>query len=221
MLDEHAAKLLMTFQFTGNSEITGWFDLVRQVYEGLPDATADEFGARLTSAAGSGYDSTSVRNFVQQLESASDGLTPVAGLLEVQQQLPDLYWGLVNPESGAAQADGSPRFGWLSEAQRGQLSAAWGDQWEYYLGQQLDAQWGAGWEAQPADYKQAWLGDLITQLLSPVPAENPPAAPDLGQLVDETIRASIGEVEGADQLSEEELAQVAEMVRRNLEGEQQ
>jgi hypothetical protein len=75
MLDERAAKLLTTSQFTDNSEITGWFDLVRQVYEEQPDANAADFGARLTSAAGS-YDSTSVRNFVQELESAGDRLAP-------------------------------------------------------------------------------------------------------------------------------------------------
>jgi hypothetical protein len=180
-LDVETADLLMALQFTSGDDVAHWFELVGRVYEERPDADVADFGARLTSEADAN-DSDTVENFVQVLVRAGDGLAPVARLLAVQQELPDLYRELGSRRSAAelhsdyyanqqyAQG-GEPagRFDWVPEPQRGELIAAWGEDWEDRLAEQLDARWPTAWQSFADDYKRTWFSATIPELIPPPP----------------------------------------------------
>jgi hypothetical protein len=134
-------------------------------------------------------------------------------------------------------AEDGGRFGWVGAQHQERLAAAWGPEWSTYLAQQLDYRWGEAWDASPADHKQSWLDGLIDELMTPatepVIAETPAAEGtektategaaagefeevELDQLAEMLVADTVAEIEGADGLSAEDLAEVTAAVRNNI-----
>ena len=135
--------------------------------------------------------------------------------------LPDVVAELLaQPDQEPAPDGGAGRCGWVPDAQRDQLAGAWGDDWPDRLAAALDRQWGDGWDANPAEHKAAWLADLTPELLAEpsAPATDPDTV-DLDTMIQEGIADAIRDIPEAEELTEEELAEVAEMVRAQLEEE--
>ena len=238
------AELIVSMPLTSDDEVVHWFGLVRDAYEAGPEDTDTErFVQHLRETAGA-LDSTGLEQFVQVLQYAGNGLEPVARVLEVSSQLPGVYWELywqrypAEPaaEDGAAPAESADRFDWVPAEHQARLAAAWGPEWATYLAEQVDHRWGEGWEANPAEHKQYWLSDLVEELLNPQadaePAAEPVAEPaagtaaepvaddyeevDVDELVEALVADSVAKIDGADELSEEDLAEVRATIRATV-----
>lgn len=203
-----------------NEEVIYWFQLVQQAFEaGQQDTDTTQFAARVR-AAGAPFD---VEEFLRALETLGDGIRPVARMLEYMPQVPTVYWELYwqrHPQADTAATD--DRFGWLTESQRTRLTTAWGAQWRFYLGEQLDYRWGHGWETHPAEHKWQWLDDLLVELLAPVPDATHGAGDDEADfeaVVAELVEQAVARMPGAELLSQEELIQVTAQVRQKLREE--
>lgn len=250
-IDAGTAELIIAIPFGSNEEVAYWFELLHQAYEAGPqDTETTDFASRIRETAP--FDAGAVEEFLRMLENTGEGIQPVARILELQPRLPDLYWELYRQrygeaepgaatggttEHGAQQATPEDRFAWVTESQSARLAAAWGSDWQHYLGEQLDYRWGQGWEANPAEHKQPWLDVLLEELLAPAaPRTAHPAAEetgsaatghgsaepkekDLDQLVERMVQEAVNEIPGAEQLTADELDEVAAMVRRNLQEE--
>jgi hypothetical protein len=237
-IDLGTAELMTAIPFSSNEEVAYWFELLHQAYEAGPqDTDTTGFAARVRETAP--FDPGAVEEFLQALEYAGEGVQPVARMLELQPQLPDLYWELYWQRYGEAEPDAAgagttehgttehgsaeDRFGWVTEAQSGRLATAWGADWQHYLGEQLDYRWGQGWESNPAEHKQPWLDALLDELLAPAAEQTGPAEDeddvDLDELVERMVAEAVAEIPGAEQLDGAELEEVAGIVRRNLQEE--
>jgi hypothetical protein len=166
-----------------------------------------------------------VDTFVAAVAQLSDGVRPVWKYARTLQDSSGTYWQLRKAQ--LAQAPGQPvdRFGWVADRQAQALAAAWGDQWQGYLGQQLDYRWGAGWEATYARTdSQGYLDQLIAEWLpQPVQREvaaQPVVPADLERSIDQAIAEAVATIPGAADLTEQELAEVRATVRAELSGGQ-
>ena len=230
------AELIVSMPLTSDDDVTHWFGLVREAYEAGPEDTDTErFVQQLRDTAGA-FDSTGLEQFVQALQYAGNGLEPVARVLEVSPQLPGVYWELywqrypaeTGTEDGAAPAESGDRFDWVPAEHQARLAAAWGPDWTTYLTEQVDYRWGEGWEANPAEHKQYWLSDLVEELLNPPsdaePAPEEVAEPatddyeevDVDQLVEALVADAVTRIDGADELSGEDMAEVRATIRANV-----
>ena len=229
-VDADTAELIVSMPLNSDDEVTHWFGLVRDAYEAGPEDTDTErFVQHLRETAGS-FDSTGLEQFVQVLQYAGNGLQPVARVLEASSRLPGLYWELYwqrhpaeteTEDGAAAPAESGDRFDWVPAEHRDRLAAAWGPEWTTYLAEQVDYRWGGGWEANPAEHKQYWLSDLIEELLTP-PEETAHGNADdyeevdVDQLVEALVADAIVKIDGAEELSEEDMAEVRAAIRANV-----
>ncbi|HEX3651173.1 MAG TPA: hypothetical protein VHV49_22330 [Pseudonocardiaceae bacterium] len=223
-LDEHVEALMTAIRLDSEQDLENWRAVLREACPG--EVTIEEFGSTLRDRA-SAWPTESVEYFLQTLESFGDGVRPVTELLQTLERQPEVYWQLYHqlypqpPDAGAATP--ADRFGWLRQEQVKRLSDGWGDQWQEYLGQQLDYRWGAGWEATYAtEGSQGYLDALIDEWLPTRPeASAPQAQPspaEAERLIDEAIQNAVQSIPGADQLTAEELAEVAAEVRAEMAG---
>lgn len=243
-VDADTAELIVSMPLTSDDEVTHWFGVVQEAYDAGPDdSDTDRFVQQIRERAGS-LDSSGLEQFVQILQYAGDGLHPVARMLAVSSYLPGVYWELYwqkypadTDEATEAPAEDGDRFGWVTQEHQDRLATAWGPDWGRYLGEQLDHHWGPGWEANPADHKQHWLEGLIDELLAPREQAEPTAEEtaegtaeetaegtaaeeheevDLDQLVEMLVADAMARIDGADQLSEEDMEEVRAAVRNNV-----
>jgi hypothetical protein len=150
-------ELIMITRLGSDEEVVDWFRAVRTANDAA--GTPDEFPQLLREQAAA-FDPAMVEEFLEALPDAGDGA--LAGLLELEDQMPGLYWAYNTQEE--VPAEGDP-FDWVDQDQASRLSAAWGNDWRTYLADQLSLRWSDGWQANPADHKQAWLTDLLPELL--------------------------------------------------------
>jgi hypothetical protein len=228
-LDERVEAFMSAVRLDSEQALESWRTALAQACPAdRPDLTVDELATALRGAAG-GVPSEQVEQFVQTLESFGDGIAPVTDLLATLERQPDLYWQLYHelyPEQQGARTAATDRFGWLSQTQVERLTTGWGDQWREYLGQQLDYRWSAGWEATYAtEGSQGYLDALIEEWLPSHPdapaqqASIDQLSPeDATRLIDEAIADAVKNIPGADELTEEELAEVAAAVRAQTAG---
>ncbi|MFL6120472.1 hypothetical protein [Actinophytocola sp.] len=158
--------LITNTRFGSNAEVVEWFRVVRAAYDGAD--TPEDFPDHLRQQA-AGFDQEMVEEFLRTLADTGDPDGALAGLLAIEGQMPDLYWAYFPAEYTAEEtpeSDAGP-FGWVDEDQAARLNAAWGGDWQTHLDPQLTARWGADWQNHPADHKQAWLTDLLPELLAP------------------------------------------------------
>jgi hypothetical protein len=207
-MDPDTAELAVAVPCTTEDEVVGWFRAVEEAHEANPE-DPDAFAEQVRAQAGA-FDQQAVEAFLER--AAASGLPAVARLLEYLPARTEVYWELVAPPT----AEDTEPDGWVSDTHAGQLAATWGDQWRTHLGEQLDHRWGTNWQDNPTEHKQAWLTDLLPELLTP-PADGAEAEVDLDRLAQELVRETVTEVAGAESLSEEELAAAIAAVRRNLE----
>jgi hypothetical protein len=225
-LDERVEALMSAVRLDSEQALESWRAALAQAYR--PELTVEESATALRGAPG-GVPSEQVEQFVRSLESLGAGLAPVTDLLATLERQPDLYWQLYHQlysEQQAAPTAAADRFAWLSQAQVERLTTGWGDQWREYLGQQLDYRWGAGWEATYAtEGSQGYLDALIEEWLpgqSGAPAQQASidqlSPEDATRLIDEAIADAVKNIPGADELTAEELAEVAAAVRAQTAG---
>jgi len=198
-----------------DEHVLAWFELLDTAHTGLTDPeAADEFAAAVRESA-SWCDPAAVEEFLRVLTDTGEGLAPVARVVAERSELPGAYWALYGEPAAETEADGD-RFGWLSTDQSETLRQAWGEGWRDHLGPQLDHRWGEGWEAHPAEHRQLWLTDVLTELLNPA---EPTAADevDLDQLAEQAVAETLAELTDAEPMSAEELAEAVAIVRRNLQ----
>lgn len=232
-----------------DEHVLAWFELLDTAHSGLTDpAAVDEFAAAVRESA-SWCDPAAVEEFLRVLADTGESLDPVARVVAERSELPGAYWALYHQRYGdpaaetaaETEADGD-RFGWLSTDQSEELRQAWGGAWRDHLGPQLDHRWGDGWEAHPAEHRQHWLIDVLTELLTPAePTTEPtmePAAPeqvataehaptadkapaadevDLDQLAEQAVADTLAELTDIEPMSAEELAEAVAIVRHNLQ----
>lgn len=224
-LDERVEALMSAVRLDSEQALRSWRTALAQA--GPADRTVDEFATALRGAPGD-VSSESVEQFVRTLESFGDGIAPVTDLVATLERQPDLYWQLYHQlysEQPGAEPAAADRFGWLSQGQVERLRSGWGDQWREYLGQQLDYRWGADWEATYAtEGSQGYLDALIEEWLpsqpgAPAQASIDQLSPeDTTRLIDAAIADAVKNIPGADELTEEELAEVAAAVRAQTAG---
>jgi hypothetical protein len=234
-VDGDTAELIVSMPLTSDDEVTYWFGLVQEAYDAGPDDPDTERFVQQLRETGGSLDSSGLEQFVQILQYGGDGLRPVARMLELSPLLPGVYWELYwqkypadSEEAAEAPAEDGDRFGWVTQPHQERLAAAWGPEWATYLGEQLDYRWGAGWEANPADHKQHWMEDLINELLAqPADTATEDAAAgeaaaegyeevDADQLVEMLVADAMAQIDGADQLTAEDLEEVRTAVRNNV-----
>lgn len=156
-------ELITVLRFGDDSQVVEWFQALRETQdETNGDGTA--FVERLRERAGD-FDHAMVEEFLRTLEGG-DIEQSVRELLDLQPQMPGLYWSY-HPKTGATNGDTGGPFAWVTAAHQAQLAGAWGNDWQSPLGQQLDYRWGADWQANPTEHKQAWLDTLMPELLAP------------------------------------------------------
>jgi hypothetical protein len=234
-LDESVEGLMKTVRLYSQSELDSWLaSLVAACPVDEPDRSIADFTTAL-SADASAWPTGSTDSFLLELAALADGVRPAGRLLLTLQQDPGIYWtlqALLYPVAPVATTP-TDRFGWLAEQQVRRLTEGWGDGWRGYLGEQLDYRWGAGWEATyGTEGSQGYLDQLIDEWLPQEPVAQPePQQPiaqqpepqeaqlspeELDQLIAEAIQDNIKTVPGADELTDEELAEVAAELRAEL-----
>lgn len=241
-LDDQVEYLMAVAPLADDAELTRWLTAVRAAAPGEEDRGVDDF-ARAFREVAAEWRSTTVDTFVTAVAQLSDGTRPVRKYAQVLQDSPATYWQLVRAQLAAARAQqpaaqpapvqSVDRFGWLADRQAQTLAGAWGDQWQGYLGQQLDYRWGAGWEATYARTdSQGHLDQLIAEWVPQQPGARQPVRQqateqepeveltptELAEIVDEAVEEGIRTVPGADELSEPEIAEIAAEVRAEMTG---
>lgn len=234
-VDAGTAELILAMPCTSDDDVVRWFGLVQECHDANPD-DFDAFVGQLRDRSGE-FDPNAVEAFVER--ASGDGSRAVAQVLEWLPAQPEVYWELANPSPEAGGDMGGDPFAWMDQSQVDSLSTAWGSEWQSYLSEQLDYRWGADWQANPAEHKQEWLAGLLPELLGSGDAEQPAAEPtadddlsrvggddggdtgtpddELAKLAEELVLQSIGDVEGADSLTDDQRAAVVAAVRQNLE----
>jgi hypothetical protein len=213
-----------------DEQVLAWFELLDTAHTQLTDPAAiDEFAAAVRESA-CWFDHNAVEEFLRVLTDTGEGMDPVARILSARSELPAAYWSLHHQRYGEPETAGD-RFDWLSADQSETLRQTWGEDWRDHLDLQLDHRWGEGWEAHPAEHRQHWLTDVLTELLTPAepPMEPDPTPPtdrapatdevDLDQLAEQAVAETLAELTDVEPMSAEELAEAVAIVRRNLQEE--
>jgi hypothetical protein len=198
----------------GDGEVADWFRALREARDAAGDPA--EFPAHLREQAAA-FDPAMVEEFLRALAGTGDAERSLAELIELESQMPDLYWAY-HPREDVAPVEDTP-FGWVDDDQAAQLAAAWGGDWQPPLGEQLTARWGEGWESNPAEHKQAWFVDLLPELLPENDSEgaSPDAVPsaveqEVSAILDQVLDDELANLDADGDLSAEELnAAMAEL----------
>jgi hypothetical protein len=246
-MDPRDAEFVLAMPLETDEHVLAWFELLDTAHSGLTDpAAVDEFAAAVRESA-SWCDPAAVEGFLRVLSATGEGLDPVARVVAERSELPGAYWALYHQwysepaaETGTEAETDRDRFGWLSTDQSEALRQAWGEDWRDHLGPQLDHRWGEGWQAHPAEHRQHWLTDVLTELLTPA---EPAAAPeqvasepvataehaftadkassagevDLDQLAAQAVAETLAELTDVEPMSAEDLAEAVAIVRHNLQ----
>lgn len=168
-------ELITILRFGDDSQVVEWFQVLRATEEATSgDSTA--FVERLREQTGD-FDHAMVEDFLRTLEASGDVGQELGELLELQSQMPDLYWAY--QQAGTTGEPAADPYDWVTGSQRAHLSGLWGDNWPTVLDGRLDESWGEGWRSHPADYKQAWLDQLVSEWESQ--AQRPRAAGEPAQ----------------------------------------
>lgn len=140
--------------------------------------------------------------------------------------LTDLLPELLAPQEEPPQEEppGEGSFDWVTGDQGGRLATAWGSDWQTHLDAQLTPRWGADWQSHPAEHKQAWLTDLLPELLGATETADSAAhseiSPDLAQevstLLDGLLTEELANVSEDSDLSPEELTELFAELRADL-----
>lgn len=173
-----------------------WVEVLRTAWDESGDDWNPLAEAIRTAAASNGMDSSAVEDFLSGVEQTGRGTDLIGELVQLDSALPDLYWQLAYPP---AEAD---PMAWVSDGLDQRAAALFGDSWPTDLKAQLDSRWGDGWEQNPDEYKSAWLADLLTEWEQPAPAQ------DVELAAAEAITAAVAEIEGAEELTPAELAEI-------------
>ena len=233
-IDDVTAWAVGAVPHADDQSVLTWFEVLRTALETVQGEGDGPNWDRMvllirTTAEERAVDASAVEGFLDGLGQTGQGYDLVERLVGLTDQMPDLYWYLTNPsvdETGEAGETGETvhPMAWVLDDQLARTRALFGDSWPEDLAQHLDSRWGAGWEQHPDEHKVAWLADLLTEWEQP-PAEEAGAAPAaeivpvelLEQTLDEEIAAAVAEIEGAEDLTEEELAELrAELLAETL-----
>lgn len=244
-IDDYTAWALVAMPHADDHDVIRWFEVLRTAYDSCQadgETSWDALGARIAAVgAEQAFDAATVEQYLEALAGTGQATELVERMLELSDQMPALYWQLRSgpADDGAEQATGDP-LGWVTQEQRDYLESAWGTAWPDSLTEYLNGNWGAGWEQHPDDHKAAWLQDLIHTWSAQGPAETPaegqavPAEAAEGQaapaeaadveippevaeeLVDSALKEVLAEIPGAEELSEEEIAELRAEILEEL-----
>jgi hypothetical protein len=156
-MSDATERAILAMPVTDDQSILGWLSVLRAAMDTGHDSwEAFESAVRHSADA---FDAAGVDAFLQTV-AAEHGVDLIRELLDVENQMPDLYW-TVHSQTYATEAAGGDPFGWVTEQQRAALTEHLGSGWPETLSADLDQRWGQGWAQHPDEHKTAWLNDLI------------------------------------------------------------
>lgn len=108
--------------------------------------------------------------------------------------------------------DAENPMAWVTAGLRVRAATVFGESWPTELSAHLDDRWGLGWEQNPDEHKAAWLGDLLTEWELAAEPESGPSK-DIEAAIAAEVAAVVAEIDGAEELTAEELDEIrAELV---------